>query len=444
MSRSTREAWLRTLATLALVLVLAALVGATSGHFWMALALAAIGILGWHYWRLRTILLRLSARQRVQSPEGKGIWNQLERLLSRSQHETRAQRKRLISMLRAYRAAATALPDAIVVVDRKTRRAQWFNESAERLLGLAWPRDLEAPITPVLSGLSVRDWLDSDRRGEVLLDEDSPVDPSIRLTLRLIPYSDEYWLLVARDVSKLMRLEQMRRDFIANVSHELRTPLTVLHGYLDMLEPEDESPEWSGIVPEMRRQSDRMNQLVEDLLVLSRLDAHERSPDETVRMVPMLASLEREAIALSHGRHRIRVEDTANVDLWGSTKELHSAFSNLVSNAVRYTPAEGRIDIRFQSLPDGRVALTVTDSGYGIPAQHIPRLTERFYRVSTSRSRETGGTGLGLAIAKHVLGLHGAYLDITSEVGMGSRFACVMPRDRVRPRMDPTSPDPTT
>ena len=432
MPTPTQQAWRRTLGVVAAIVLAAAVVGLATGHFWMLLALAALGILVWHYWRLHRILGRLTQRRHVRTPGAGGIWNELDRLLSRSRDETLARKKRLVAMLRAYRAAAAALPDAIVVVERNSQRIVWFNQASHRLLGLDYPRDSGAPIGPRLAGLSVPNWLASGRHAEVLLDEASPVDPAIRLSLRLIPYSEELWLLVARDVTKLMRLEQMRRDFVANVSHELRTPLTVLHGYLDMLDPED-NPEWAPILAEMRRQSGRMNQLVEDLLTLSRLDAHERSDDEVVSMRSMLATLRREAEALSQGRHAIEVHDDAGVDLWGSTKELHSAFSNLVSNAVRYTPAGGRIAIRFEPAGDG-AALRVADSGYGIPAHHLPRITERFYRVSTSRSRESGGTGLGLAIAKHVLGLHGAQLAIDSEVGVGSTFSCLFPRERYRQR----------
>ena len=432
MPTPTQQAWRRTLGVVAAIVLAAAVVGLATGHFWMLLALAALGILVWHYWRLHRILGRLTQRRHVRTPGAGGIWNELDRLLSRSRDETLARKKRLVAMLRAYRAAAAALPDAIVVVERNSQRIVWFNQASHRLLGLDYPRDSGAPIGPRLAGLSVPNWLASGRHAEVLLDEASPVDPAIRLSLRLIPYSEELWLLVARDVTKLMRLEQMRRDFVANVSHELRTPLTVLHGYLDMLDPED-NPEWAPILAEMRRQSGRMNQLVEDLLALSRLVAHERSDDEGVSMRSMLATLRREAEALSQGRHAIEVHDDAGVDLWGSTKELHSAFSNLVSNAVRYTPAGGRITIRFEPAGDG-AALRVADSGYGIPAHHLPRITERFYRVSTSRSRESGGTGLGLAIAKHVLGLHGAQLAIDSEVGVGSTFSCLFPRERCRQR----------
>lgn len=432
MPTPTQQAWRNTLAVVAAILLAAGLIGLATGHFWMLLALAALGILIWHYWRLHRILDRLTKRRHFSTPKAGGIWNQLDRLLSRSHNESLSRKKRLVAMLRAYRAAAAALPDAIVVVERNSQRIVWFNQASNRLLGLHYPRDIGAPIGPRLSGLSVPNWLASGRHAEVLMDEASPADSSIRLSLRLIPYSEELWLLVARDVTKLMRLEQMRRDFVANVSHELRTPLTVLHGYLDMLDPED-NPELAPILDEMRRQSGRMNQLVEDLLTLSRLDVHERSDDDRVSMRSMLATLRREAEALSQGRHVIDVHDEAGVDLWGSTKELHSAFSNLVSNAVRYTPAGGRIDIRFEREGEG-AALRVRDSGYGIPAQHLPRITERFYRVSTSRSRESGGTGLGLAIAKHVLGLHGAYLNIDSEVGIGSTFSCVFPRERCRAR----------
>ena len=429
-----RSAWLRTLGQLALILAGAAVVGVLLGYPWPVITLAALGVVAWHYWRLRNVLLRLTARQRLSPPLGEGIWNELDRLLYRSQSEMRARKKRLIEMLRAYRAAAAAMPDAIVVVERNTQRIQWFNHSANSLLQLRYPRDLGAPLADRLQPLQLSHWLASGRNAETL-EIASPWNPSVTLSLRLIPYSDDLWMLVARDVSRLLQLEQMRRDFVANVSHELRTPLTVVHGYLDMLDP-DEHPDWAPMLAEMQRQSQRMTQLVEDLLMLSRLESQDSLPaEETVAMAPMLATLRREASALSQGRHEVVVEDSAGVDLWGSNKELHSAFSNLVSNAVRYTPAGGTIRVRFR--PEGKGAvLEVIDSGYGIPAAHLPRITERFYRVSTSRSRESGGTGLGLSIVKHVLNLHQARLDIASEVGRGSTFSCHFGADRVRPRED--------
>ena len=441
MPRQFRSAWLKTLATLAALLLSALLIGALLGHPAWVLALAALGILAWHYWRLRQVLLRLTARQRWETARGTGVWNELDRLLYRNQQEMRVRKRRLIDMLRSYRAAAAALPDAVVVVDRNTQRVQWFNEAATALLGLQHPADMDAPLVERLQPLPLAHWLAGGRNAEPILDANSPVDPGIRLHLRLIPYSDHHWLLVARDVTKLLHLEQVRRDFVANVSHELRTPLTVVHGYLDMMDPED-FPDTGPMLAEMRKQSQRMAQLVEDLLTLSRLESQQQTELETVAMTSMLASLRREAEAHSQGRHTITIEDSAGVDLAGSNKELHSAFSNLVTNAVRYTPAGGRITLTFAREGDGAV-LAVTDTGYGIPASHLPRLTERFYRVSSSRSRESGGTGLGLSIVKHILGLHQARLDIRSEVGQGSTFACHFDAEHVRPRTALPSPPST-
>ncbi|EMT5435400.1 MULTISPECIES: phosphate regulon sensor histidine kinase PhoR [Stenotrophomonas] len=433
MPRHIRSAWLKTLATVAAVLLFSGLVGWFTGHLWLCIALGALATLAWHYWRLRSVLRRLTARQRWDTAEeGTGVWNELDRLLYRNQVEMRVRKRRLLDMLRSYRAAAAALPDAVVVLDRNSQRVQWFNEAATALLGLHHPGDLGEALVERLQPMPLAHWLAGGRNAEPILDVPSPVDPAIRLNLRLIPYSSDYWLLIARDVSKLLRLEQVRRDFVANVSHELRTPLTVVHGYLDMMDPED-FPGTGPMLEEMRKQSQRMAQLVEDLLTLSRLESQEHSEEETVAMQPMLATLRREAEAHSQGRHQISIDDQAGVDLQGSTKELHSAFSNLVTNAVRYTPAGGRIAVEFRREGDGAV-LAVRDSGYGIPATHLPRLTERFYRVSSSRSRESGGTGLGLSIVKHILGLHHARLEIESEVGKGSVFSCHFDADHVRPR----------
>jgi two-component system phosphate regulon sensor histidine kinase PhoR len=424
--------WVRTLALSAALFAAAFALGALAGHPWAGLASAALAAWAWQAWRLRALLVRLDGRRRLEAPAGMGAWDEAERLMARGQQDLRARKRRLVGMLRAYRALADALPDAVIVAERDSQRIAWFNAAATRLLGLRYPADIDAPLGERLQPMPVARWLASGRMAEPLGDVPSPLDPSVRLSLRLVPYSEDLWLLIVRDVSRLTRLEEMRRDFVANVSHELRTPLTVVHGYLEMLDPE-ERPEWAPMLAEMQRQSQRMTQLVEDLLALSRLESRDSLDEEQVPMASMLATLRREAEALSQGRHEVVVADTAGVDLWGSVRELHSAFSNLVSNAVRYTPAGGTIRIEFRREGGGAV-LAVADSGYGIPAAHLPRLTERFYRVSTSRSRDTGGTGLGLAIVKHVLGLHQARLAIESEVGRGSTFACVFGAERVRPR----------
>jgi len=432
MSLIPARPWQHSLSRLAGWLLLCGVVGALAGGFWIGLCFGLAMALAWHYWQLARLLTQLSGRRRLQPPQGWGVFSEVSQRLFQRQREARQRKRRLHGLLRTFRTAAAALPDAILVVSEGDLVIEWFNEAAVRLLGLRPQVDIGKRFTHLVRAPRVSDWLASGAT-EPLLDLPSPTDGNRRLSLRLIDYTAQQRLLVVRDISMLMHLEQVRRDFVANVSHELRTPLTVVHGYLDMLEP-DEHPEWAAALREMRTQSQRMTQIVEDLLTLSRLEAQERAIDDLVDMRSQLASLRREAEALSGGRHRISVTDVCSQDLLGSNKELHSAFSNLVSNAVRYTPASGRIEIRYSKDADGSLRLAVVDSGQGIPAQHLPRITERFYRVSNSRSRDSGGTGLGLSIVKHVLNLHQGRLDIRSEVGVGSEFACVFPTFRGVPR----------
>ncbi len=335
--------------------------------------------------------------------------------------------QRLLAQIRNLRRAVGALPDAVVLLDRHGR-IRWANPAAGHLLGIERKRDHGKPMAELLGNSSLGDWL---RTGgsEPPADIPAPTDPERHLSITRMPFGGNQHVLLARDISHISRLEKIRRDFVANVSHELRTPLTVIHGYLELFDPED-MPELAPALEEMRVQSHRMGQIVEDLLTLSRLETQQHLPDEHVAMDAMLASLRKEAEALSQGRHHIQVHNQAGMDLRGSPRDLHSAFSNLVSNAVRYTPAGGRIDIEWKRTPHG-AAYAVRDTGYGIPAEHLGRLSERFYRVSSSRSRDKGGTGLGLSIVKHVLNLHEARLDIASRPGEGSVFSCLFGADRL-------------
>ena len=429
-----RLAWRQSLIRLALYFGAVLGLGLLAGEPAWALGVGCALLAARAYWRLYRVLRFLDWRRQLRTVDGQGLWAALETLIHRRQTENRRRTRRLLTLLRAYRQAATAMPDGALVVQRRGGRLVWFNKRARHMLGLRYPQSLDTPFAGLFDASSpVGDWFAAGREDEVLPDLPSPADPSMRLSLRLIDYAPTQWLVVVRDVTRLTRLERMRRDFVANVSHEMRTPLTVVHGYLDLIEP-DEHPELATMVEEMRRQSRRMSQLVEDLLTLSRLEAGEHLPEEPVPMAPMLETLRSEAEALSQGRHAIVVEDGARCDLLGSARDLHSAFSNLVANAVRYTPVGGRVDIVLARTADCGAVLAVRDSGHGIPAAHLPRITERFYRVSTSRSRESGGTGLGLSIAKHVLNLHQARLDVESEVGRGSTFSCVFGPARVRPR----------
>jgi two-component system phosphate regulon sensor histidine kinase PhoR len=421
--------WQVSLGRFVVLIAVALLVGS-----WLHLTLYALlaASLGYSIYSLITLYQLqtwLRSRRRHAPPEDRGVWSDISNFMYTKLHAERSRKRRLITLLRAFREAAAALPDGVIVLTRG-RSVLWFNEAASRLLGLASPRDRGQHIDQFLPP-QAQAWIGDDPTTEVLRDVASPSDEAIRLSFRLIPYSREHELLVVRDVTPLARLEQVRRDFVANVSHELRTPLTVLHGYLEMLEPEV-MPQLAPILADLRNQSRRMTQIVEDLLTLSRLEAQQQINDtERVSMRALLSTLKREADGLSQGRHHVDVVLGCDADLRGSTDYLHSAFSNLVSNAVRYTPEGGRIQISWQATANGGARFAVADTGYGIPAEHLPRITERFYRVSTSRSRESGGTGLGLSIVKHVLQLHQARLEIESELGVGSTFSCVFARERL-------------
>jgi two-component system phosphate regulon sensor histidine kinase PhoR len=409
---------------LAAALALGLLAG---GLAWWLLA-AMTGLLVQLLWRVREYGLWLQGGSRRIGIDDSGIWGALYRIPVLRQRRELARRRRLVQLLRAFRTTAAALPDATVVLD-EGGAILWFNAAATRLLGLSYPQDLGGHFSNLVRSPRVTRWLEGGDWSEPLMDVPAPADDALRLGLRIIPYAQSQRLLVARDMSKLMQLEQVRRDFVANVSHELRTPLTVVHGYLDLIEP-DQSPELEPILMELRTQSRRMTQIVEDLLTLSRLEAQDSLPEERISMQSVLQTLKREADALSMGRHTISLALRTDANLNGSPKELHSAFSNLVSNAVRYTPAGGRIEIAWE-LRERQAVFSVSDTGQGIAPSHLPRITERFYRVSSSRSRDTGGTGLGLSIVKHVLQLHQARLVIDSEVGIGSTFSCVFGAERI-------------
>ena len=422
------HAWQVSLGRFVVLLVVAFAAGLPWHVQMYTLTAALFGYCLWSLVSLYQMQQWLRSRRRRPPPEDRGVWSDISAHVFQRQHRERSRKRRLVALLREFREAAAALPDGVVVLTRG-RSIQWFNEAAQRLLGLVMPRDRRAHIDTFLPA-PARAWIAGDAEDEPLREVTSDVDPSLRLSFRLIPYTHDQLLLVVRDVTPLVRLEQVRRDFVANVSHELRTPLTVLHGYLEMLDSET-APQLAPVMEDLRSQSRRMTQIVEDLLTLSRLDAQQQPLPERVPMRAMLNTLKREAEALSQGRHKILLVRECEQDLLGGVDYLHSAFSNLVSNAVRYTPAGGTIEISWRSTPDGGARFAVADTGVGIPAEHLPRISERFYRVSTSRSRDTGGTGLGLSIVKHVLQVHEARLEIESKVGVGSTFSGIFGKDRL-------------
>lgn len=422
-----RQSWILWGFTYAVGLALGYALGGRAG---VAIAFTALTVFQTirAYRKLGRILEQLESRALNPQPDGLGVWAALETLIYKKNREHRIRIGRLVQMLRGYRLAAGSMPEGALVVSRESGYIVWSNKTAKRMLGLQ-PGGEEANLFRLL-GQEVKTWFTTADAEKPLLNVNSPGERDAYLDLFLLPYTAQDSLVVLRDSTKMRRLEQMRSDFVANVSHELRTPLTVIHGYLELIEQQD-SPELQTIIAEMQKQSSRMNNLVEDLLNLSRLESGNTLPEEAISTGALLHTLQQEALALSQGRHEIRLEAEFTGMLTGSPKDIHSAFSNLVSNAVRYTPAEGRIVIGFRRNEADGLDFWVQDTGFGIPADQISRLTERFYRVSTSRSRELGGTGLGLSICKHVLNLHQAELRIESTPGKGSRFLCRFPAARV-------------
>lgn len=414
------------------LLLLAALLGWLGGQVLPAMLGAALGCLGWHLVYLYRLDRWLRSGGSLQPPgypcRPASVWKGVYQHVFWLRQRSRKRKRKLSHLLKQFQAAAAALPDAVVLL-KEDDTVVWCNELSQPLLGLRPSSDSGLRITDLVRHPALVGFL-AQRRYEGSIEFPSPVNAEAMLSVRVAPYSKKKRLLLATDVSRLHRLEQMRRDFVANVSHELRTPLTVINGYLEtLLDSEDVcTRQWQLPLRRMAQQSCRMLRIVEDLLVLSRLETQvERPPPQPVNVPAILAAIAEDAGALSGERnHRIAVQ--ADPALWvrGCEQELRSAFSNLVFNAVQYTPPGGRIEIRWYADERG-AHMEVEDNGEGIPAQHLSRITERFYRVDRNRSREGGGTGLGLAIVKHVLKNHGARLGITSLVGIGSIFACDFP-----------------
>jgi len=396
-------------------------------------AIAAVLAVRVAYHQLHLSALRNWLRRpRLETlPRGRGVWEEALAELHRFLRRRDAEQEGLAQSLARFRAAVRALPDGVVILDRDNR-IEWSNPTAAHHFGIDARRDLGQPVVNLMRHPDFVTYLAGGEFSQplVLRARDTT------LSLRLIEFGEDQKLLNSRDVTADERIDTMRRDFVANVSHELKTPVTVLSGFVETLSDESfpMSPaQRSRYLAMMAEQARRMQRLVEDLLTLSALESSAAPADEQpIEVRAFIERLADEARALSGGRHR--VESTVHDDcrLLGSAAELHSAFSNLVSNAVRYTPDGGAVRLAWRLVEGGGV-FSVSDSGIGIEARHIPRLTERFYRVDSGRSRETGGTGLGLAIVKHALTRHQAALDVVSEPGRGSTFSVVFPPGRVLP-----------
>ncbi|ODT68135.1 MAG: phosphate regulon sensor histidine kinase PhoR [Nitrosomonadales bacterium SCN 54-20] len=364
-------------------------------------------------------------------PDSSGRWGDVFARLARLTREQKQTHQNLSSALERLRRATSAMPEGVVILDEMDR-IEWCNPVAEKHLGINASLDTGQHITHLMRQTQFAEYLASRNYKEPLVIK-QPRQHELTLSLQFVPYGDKQKLLLSRDITKLERIQTMRRDFVANVSHELRTPLTVIGGFLETLsddnQPDPDTRRWA--LELMSEQTRRMQSLVEDLLTLSRLeDTENQVREEHVNIPEMLRTLYEEAKSLSAGHHRITLKLDTTTKLLGNLFDLRSAFINLISNAIRYTPDGGSITLRWV-IQGGQGVFSVQDTGIGIEPEHISRLTERFYRVDRGRSRETGGTGLGLAIVKHVLSGHQAKLEITSEPGKGSRFSAVFPATRL-------------
>jgi two-component system phosphate regulon sensor histidine kinase PhoR len=421
-----------------LLLLLAAcgLIGLITGQYAWALAIGLGAYLLWHLKQLLRLHAWLRERQPDDAPpEGYGLWGEVFDSIYHLQRRDQRVRGRLQAVIDRVQESTAALRDAVIMLDSEGN-LEWWNRAAEQLLGLKTPQDSGQAITNLVRHPRFKEYFEAGQYQEAL-EIPSPINDRQRLQLQITRYGNNEHLMFVRDVTRLHQLEQMRKDFVANVSHELRTPLTVIAGYLETLldNVEEVNPRWLRALQQMQQQGSRMQNLLNDLLLLAKLEATDYPSDnQPVAMDLLLLSIRNDAQALSGSRnHRISLEADHQVRLKGSEAELRSAFSNLVFNAVKYSPEESEIRIRWWADEQGG-HFSVADSGIGIEAKHLPRLTERFYRVDSSRASNTGGTGLGLAIVKHVLLRHRARLDITSVPGKGSTFTCHFPAQQLSRR----------
>jgi two-component system phosphate regulon sensor histidine kinase PhoR len=388
----------------------------------------------WHIvngWRLH-VWMREPERE---IPESYGIWRDIFDNMRSLQKQNQEQEQKYISVIRDFQSLTDAFPDATVVIDEQSRII-WFNNAAQELLGLKSPADFGQAVTNLLRGRVFSKWFNAQPNGKKPLHIQSPRDENTWLEVSVVSFRKDQTLIILRDITEFHNVEQIRRDFVANISHELRTPLTVILGYLELLQNHPE-PQVAQAIERMLGQASQIQALLNDLLELSRLQSDEiHGQEENIDVPGLLMQLKEQGEELSQGRHQLHFEVAKGLRLAGIASDLDSAFSNLLANAIKYTPDSGTICVTWADSPEGP-RFSIRDTGIGIPKREIPRITERFYRVGSDRARKTGGSGLGLAIVKHVLNAHEAVLTIESELGEGSVFTCTFPPSRKREKEEP-------
>jgi two-component system, OmpR family, phosphate regulon sensor histidine kinase PhoR len=407
--------------------------GATLGWFaasvWIGVCGLLVLYLAWNLWQLRELHFWLRHRSIADPPDALGLWGDVVAQVVRLHRRKRFHKERLTRLFRELRRSTAAMPDGVIMLDPQGEII-WFNRKAGELLDLSRRADLGLRIDNLVRHPDFVQYL---RGGQYSAPVVVRIDANNEkyIAFQLISYGEDQRLLMLREVTREVRLEQMRKDFVANASHELRSPLTVVAGYLETFSVDPGIGELAGPINEMRRQTDRMTRIIEDLLELSRFEAN----DAPIKGMPidvaaMAALLRKDVLARPTHPKTVEVSIESGASLIGDEAMVQSAFSNLVDNAAKYTPADGSMLIRWWTDEEGG-HFSVRDTGPGIPSEHLPRLTERFYRVDPGRSRETGGSGLGLAIVKHALQRHGARLEIDSVEGRGSTFTCHFPTERL-------------
>jgi len=430
LQRSITSGWSFAIARLSGVIIAACVIGYLL-HATFATVLAVLAVyLAVMLWRLHRLEQWLRHRRTEDPPDFQGIWGDIVALVMRIYRRKQYHKRRILELFREFRRVTTAMPDGVVLLSPE-RGIQWFNVNAARLLQLRRKLDYGQRIENLVRDPDFSRYLSvADYSQPVIIP--SFLDPSIYLSLQIVLYGTEQQFLLVRDVTRAVRLEAMRKDFVANASHELRSPLTVVTGYVDALADDTQiDPAWHGPLEEMRRQVQRMRAVVDSLIELSRLESSTgEAPLVEIEVAGMLSLLQREIFSLETRPNQIQLLLDTSAKLLGSEQEVHSIFSNLIRNAVKYTPVTGSVVIRWWEDEAG-AHFSVKDTGVGIAQHHLPRLTERFYRVDPGRARSTGGSGLGLAIVKHAIQRHGGSLDIQSEEGVGSEFICHFPRRRV-------------
>ncbi len=393
-----------------------------------------IGTLLYTFWLQRTweqLWKWIENPKKNPPPSAEGAVDDVCRRIERVRLQNKSRKKRLASYLKQFQAATAALPDAVVVLGPQGQVA-WANTAAIELLGIVWPRDSHVRVHNLIRDPVFQKLLQTPHSKKKSKIVTSPVSSDLYLEMKIVNYMGDGRLLIARDMSQTVKLQKMRRDFVENVSHELRTPLTVLHGYLETFDQDSPAEMWKSALPVMRQQTQRMNMMISDLLVLSQLEMGEKElKHDPVDIGVLLTAIADDAKQLKeYKHHQIKLEIASDKRLLADAGELRSAISNLVFNAVKYTPADSEITLRWFTTKN-KACLEVEDNGMGIAEHHLERLTERFYRVDSGRAQETGGTGLGLAIVKHILKRHKANLNISSEIGVGSIFSCYFPTTKL-------------